>query len=283
MTRSNERHGPLVSVETTAQYIDDPKWVTFDVRYDLMNPDSGPKQYTESHIPGAIHAHVDHHLSSSVGDGRKGRHPLPDVSRFQEFLQANGVDDDSQVVCYDGAGGMWAARLWWLLRYHGHEAVAVLDGGLPRWQSQNLPMTADESPARESGNIHLSEGGMPTIGLDAMAMHASGDGIVVDARAPDRYAGEFEPIDPVSGHIPGAINLPFAGNLRDDGRFLAPDELAARYDFDGPATMYCGSGVTAAHNVLAMDIAGLAIPSLSPDSWSAWSTQGRPAATGSSP
>lgn len=274
-----DRHGPLVSVDTLSRHLQDPDWVVFDVRHDLLDPAAGPKAYAEGHIPGAVHAHIDKDLSDPVGDGTRGRHPLPDADRLEEFLRGCGVDDDSQVVCYDDAGGMWAARLWWLLRYHGHAHVAVLDGGLTRWMDKGNPISLDPPPDRDVGGITLTEGQLPTIGLDALA---NGDAAtVVDARAPERYTGETEPVDPVGGHIPGAINLPFAGNLRTDGRFLSPDELRGRFDLDGPVAVYCGSGVTAAHNVLAMDVAGLPLPALSPESWSGWSTQGRPVATGS--
>lgn len=268
------RHAPLVSVETTSQHLDDPDWVLFDVRHDLLDPEAGPKAYAESHIPGAFHAHIDRDLSGPVGDGTGGRHPLPESADFTAWLRARGVNDDSQVVCYDDAGGMWAGRLWWLLRHHGHQHVAVLDGGLTRWNRKELPLDDAVPELPNDGTFDGPEGQLPLVDEEAIA--AGAVGTLIDARAPERYRGEEEPVDPAAGHIPGAVNLPFAGNLSEDGRFLGPDELRARFEAAGDAcTVYCGSGVTAAHNALAMDVAGLPIPALYPGSWSAWSTQGR--------
>ena len=269
-------HAPLVSCSTLAEHLDDPKWVVFDCRHALLDPDAGPKEYAKGHIPGAFHAHIDRDLAGPVGNGGKGRHPLPIPGAFQRFLRTHGVDDDSQVVCYDDAGGAWAARLWWLLRHHGHTAVAVLDGGIARWKIQGRPLSKEHRKAGD-GAFSGTAGAMPIVQADDL------DGrVLIDARAPERFRGEQEPIDPVPGHIPGARNLPHTGNLNTDGRFLSPDELKARYEgLDAAQTVvYCGSGVTAAHDVLAMEIAGLGTPALYPGSWSEWSRAGRPVATG---
>ncbi len=270
-------HTPLVSCETLQRHLDDPQWIVFDVRHDLFEPEAGPAAHAQAHIPGAFHAHVDRDLSSPPGDGMQGRHPLPEEAAFIAWLRAHGVSNDSQVVCYDDAGGMWAGRLWWLLRHYGHEYVALLDGGLARWQAIGGEMET-EAPAARSGDFEGHSGHLPIVDEDAVA--AGAVGTLVDARLPERYHGEVEPIDPVAGHIPGAVNMPFANNLQADGRFLSPDELRARYEALGDAvTVYCGSGVTAAHNVLAMELAGLPVPALFTGSWSAWCTQGREAST----
>ncbi len=273
-----EYHHGLVSAETVFENTDSPGWVVFDCRHALTDPNWGPKEYTKGHIPGAYHAHIDRDLSGPRGDGHKGRHPLPIPGVFQRFLQTFGVNDDTQVVVYDDAGGVWAARLWWLLRHFGHENVAVLDGGLPRWKSLGLPLSKDRRRPTE-GKFSGRPGHMPTI--DAMRITADLEGgpgtfQLVDARAPARYHGEDEPVDPVAGHIPSAINLPFAGNLEPDGRFLSPDELRARYETTlgvqdaGKVAVYCGSGVTAAHDILALEVAGMGTASLYPGSWSEW-------------
>lgn len=270
----SDRHAPLVSVETASRHLEDPDWVFFDVRHDLMDPEAGPTAYAASHIPGAFHAHIDRDLSAPVGDGTRGRHPLPDSAAFTAWLRERGVHADSQIVCYDDAGGMWAGRLWWLLRHHGHAHAAVLDGGLARWTRKELPLDSETPALPGDGTFDGADGHMALVDEEAIA--AGAVGTLIDARAPERFTGEVEPVDPAAGHIPGAVNLPFAGNLSEDGRFLGPDELRARFEAAGDAcTVYCGSGVTAAHNVLAMDVAGLPLPALYPGSWSAWSTQGR--------
>lgn len=272
-----EYHAPLVSCETLFEHLEDPRWVVFDCRHDLKDPNAGPTMFGKGRIPGAFHAHVDRDLAGPVGTGSKGRHPLPLAGAFVRFLRTHGVGPESQVVCYDDAGGMWAGRLWWLLRHYGHANVAVLDGGLARWKALDLPLSTEHRAAKE-GAFDGKPGHMPTTSAETIVQAAT----IVDSRAPERYAGAVEPIDPVGGHIPGAINLPFGGNLAADGMFLSPDELHARFsELDAPA-FYCGSGVTAAHNVLAMDIAGLPTPALYPGSWSEWCqpAAGRPIATG---
>ncbi len=264
-----EIHAPLVSCETLFENLED--WVVFDCRHDLLDAKAGPKAYAKAHIPGAFHAHIDRDLSGPVGSGQKGRHPLPIA--FQRLLQVHGVNEDTQIVAYDDAGGMWAARLWWLAKHHGHEAVAVLDGGLPRWKELGLPLSSGHEKPRAHGNWTGTPGKMPTVDMAAVE---SGSYTLLDARLPERYSGEVEPIDPMAGHIPGALNHPFTRNLEDHGMFRSPDELRAMLeDYTHPAT-YCGSGVTAAHNVLAFEVADLSPPALYPGSWSEWCARGGP-------
>lgn len=269
-------HAGLVSAETVFENLGQPGWVVFDCRHALGDPDAGPKMFAKGHIEGAFHAHIDRDLSGPVGNGSKGRHPLPIAGAFLRFLRTHGVTNESQIVCYDDAGGMWAARLWWLLRDFGHEQVAVLDGGLARWNALGLPLSTRRTAAT-NGSFEGAPGHMPRAEPDDF------DGRpLIDARAPERFRGDVEPVDPVGGHIPGARNMPFAGNLAPDGLFLSPDELAARFEDLDDAVMYCGSGVTAAHNILAATVAGRAPPALYPGSWSAWShpTAQRPIETG---
>lgn len=284
----HERHGPLVSCETLWEHLEE-DWVVFDCRHDLQMPATGPLLYQEGHIPGAFHAHVDDDLSGDPGDGSGGRHPLPDPDAFCEFLSEHGVGPDTQVVAYDDMGGAWAGRLWWLLRHYGHEAVAVLDGGIKKWQDEGLPLRKGDEEPRAAARFEGKPGAMPTIDADAVAAAIKNGGLrLVDVRVPERYRGEMEPVDPVAGHIPTAINVPFSGNLSQDGLWLSPDELRARYEalVDGrdakAVACYCGSGVTAAHGVLAMEVADLGTPSLYPGSWSEWCQPGakRPVAKG---
>ncbi len=287
-----EYHDRLVSCETLFENLDQ-GWVVFDCRHDLADAEAGPGAYARGHIPGSLHAHVDRDLSSPVGDGVRGRHPLPDPEKFAAWLRASGVDSESQVVCYDDAGGAWAARLWWLLRFYGHGHVAVLDGGLRRWQALDLPVTT-KIPSTVAGSFEGDPGRMPTV--DALRIETNigkrREALqVVDARAAERFRGDVEPLDPVAGHIPGALNLPFAGNVGSDGRFLSPDELRARYEDAlgvqevSRVAVYCGSGVTAAHDVLAMEVAGMGTASLYPGSWSEWCqpAAGRAVETGDAP
>lgn len=246
--------------------------VLLDVRHDLKDGEAGPRKHAEGHIPGALHAHVDRDLSSPIRPGT-GRHPLPDVDAFTETCSRWGIDDATQVVCYDDFAGAWASRAWWLLRDYGHRDVAVLDGGLPAWVEAGLPLTRDvPTPARR--RFPARPGRMPTVTTwDLMTRQPR---CLVDARAPERYRGEVEPIDPVAGHVPHAINVPFASNTGKDGRFLPPDELRRKYEAalaGRPATdaaFYCGSGVTAPHDILAMEVAGLPGAALYPGSYSEW-------------
>jgi thiosulfate/3-mercaptopyruvate sulfurtransferase len=260
------RFTTLVAPEDVAPHVDDPDWAIVDCRFWLDATQRGRVDYVAGHVPGAVYAHLDEDLSGPVMPGRTGRHPLPATERFAATLSRWGIDASVQVVAYDAAGGAIAARLWWMLRWLGHERVALLDGGWPRWQREGLPArTGTESRVGRT----FSPRPRPALAVDAAA---------VDARGSERFRGEREPIDPVAGHIPGAVSAPFAGNLRDDGSFLSPGALRARYDalLSGvPAervAVYCGSGVTAAHAVLALAHAGLGAARLYPGSWSEWIT-----------
>lgn len=278
-----ERHSPLVSAETLFENIDDEDWVVFDCRHDLMDPQAGPTSYADGHIPGAFHAHVDHDLSDPVEDGMRGRHPLPDPERFKDWLGAHAIEPDTQVVAYDDSNGMWAARLWWLLRHYGHEHVAVLDGGLAEWKRQGLRVDT-EATSRPGGRFEGAPGAMPIVDTQTVEAAVADGRDLVDVRAPERFTGETEPVDPVAGHIPGARNIPFTKHTGDDGLFLSPDELKARYEDLVDPIVYCGSGVTAAHAVLATAVAELEPPALYPGSWSAWChpSAKRPVETGAS-
>lgn len=251
-------------------------WVVFDVRHDLMDVAAGEAAYRGGHIPGARFLHLDRDLSGAK-DGTNGRHPLPDRQAFASCLAAHGVGPSTQVVVYDAHGGMYASRLWWMCRWIGHEAVAVLDGGIPQWIGAGLPLEATTPTASPRATLPVG----PSLGstVDAGQILADLSGrrrLVVDARSPDRYRGENETIDPVGGRIPGAVNRFFKENLEPDGRFKPADQLRHELSrrFGGIASdrvvAQCGSGVTACHNLLAMEIAGLPGASLYPGSWSEW-------------
>lgn len=251
----------------------------FDCRFDLADADAGGRRYAEGHIPDAAHLHLNNDLSGPVEPGRTGRHPLPDPVAFRAMLQARGVETGMQVVAYDDMGGMFAARLWWMVRWSGHRAVAVLDGGYQAWlEREGTHMPSDSSRAPSAP---------PPVSMRLVREHVdAGTWTLLDARASDRFRGENETIDPVAGHIAGALNAPFQDNLGGHGRFLEPDSLRRRFeallaDEGGkPVVCYCGSGVTAAHNVLAMVRAGMPEPALYPGSWSEWITDpGNPVAT----
>ena len=267
----------LIDAQQLAGHIGDPKWMVVDCRHDLANPDAGREGYNIGHIKGAVFADLERDLSGAKlgADGAfRGRHPLPPKDKFVEAMRALGIDDDTQVVAYDAHGGMFAARLWWMLRWIGHAQVAVLDGGLPAWQAAGLP-TDDAVPAPAPGNLEAKPSLVTAVNVnDVMANLESGKYTVVDARAPDRYRGENETIDPVGGHIPGAKNRFFKDNLKADGRFKGADELRAALEplVGEPknAIMQCGSGVTACHNLLALEVAGMHGAALYPGSWSEW-------------
>jgi thiosulfate/3-mercaptopyruvate sulfurtransferase len=281
-------HTTLISASELAGRIDDPAVVVVDCRHDLMNLAAGREGYAVGHIRNAVFADIETDLSGAkVGaDGRfRGRHPLPERAALVETLRNMGISDDTQVVAYDAHGGMFAARLWWLLRWLGHPAVAVLDGGLAAWQSLALPMSA-EVPVKARGAITDRAPLVDTVSAaDVLANVGSGERTVIDARAPDRFRGENETIDPVGGHIPGAKNRFFKDNLQDDGRFKDAAQLKADFaplvEEPAKAVMQCGSGVTACHNLLALEVAGMPGAALYPGSWSEWCADpSRPVAVG---
>jgi len=282
-------HRTLISAESLHALLDDAGLRLFDCRFDLARPDDGRARYAEEHLPGAIYADLNRDLSAPPTPG-SGRHPLPAPETLEARLRSWGVDGDSQVVAYDDANGMYAARLWWMLRWLGHEAVAVLDGGLRRWMQLDLPLTDEVRPLRQ-GNFTARPQRSLIADADAVLAAASDPGQrVLDARAPERYRGEIEPIDAVAGHVPGARNHPFGLSLDTHDRFLQPDALragfASRLD-EVPAASaiaMCGSGVTACHLLLALEHAGRPGARLYPGSWSEWSSDpGRPVRTGSTP
>ncbi len=262
--------GTLVS---TAELAGHPEWRVFDCRHDLAQPDLGEQQYREAHIPGASFAHLDRDLSAKR-EGRGGRHPLPYPGAFIAWVGQQGVTAADQVVCYDGGMGTYAARLWWMLRWIGHTAAAVLDGGFAKGQAEGRPVTA-EVPRFPHSSYPVRLHADRAVGIGYVERHLH-DTLLLDARSPERFRGEQEPIDPVAGHIPGARNRFNAANVRPDGTFKAADELRA--DFLGvlgkhapeSVVSYCGSGVAACHNLLAMEIAGLAGARLYAGSWSDW-------------
>jgi thiosulfate/3-mercaptopyruvate sulfurtransferase len=249
-----------------------------DCRASLQNPAAGRELYDQQHLPGASFADLLEDLSGPIVPGVTGRHPLPPLDAFVSKLRAWGIGNASQVVVYDDAGGAFAARLWWMLRWLGHDAVAVLDGGFPAWVAEGRSVTA-ERPLLVAGDF--TPRARPELLVDAAALVVEQSQSqwrkLFDARAPERYRGDVEPIDPVAGHIPGAENLPFAENLRD-GRFKSSAELRQRLATalgdtqPEDAVVYCGSGVTACHDVLAFAHAGLPLPKLYAGSWSEWIT-----------
>ncbi len=262
-------------------------WAIVDCRFSLADPAAGRRAYQERHIPGAVYAHLDEDLSGPIVPGVSGRHPLPSIHAFVATLSRWGIDDRVQVVAYDDSGGAIAARLWWMLRWLGHEAVAVLNGGFPTWLERGYPTTSgrERRPPRVFTPRPHQELFADAETVARIAHDPSYR--VVDARGADRYRGENETIDPVAGHIPGAISLPYAANLRPDKTFRPAHELRKRFTevlgemSSDRVVCYCGSGVTACHNLLAMVHAGMGEAKLYAGSWSEWITDpNRPVATG---
>jgi thiosulfate/3-mercaptopyruvate sulfurtransferase len=267
-------HTTLVSPAELAAHLDDPRWIVFDCRFDLADTGAGRREYAQSHIAGARYAHLDDDLAGAK-TGANGRHPLPDPDKFSAKLAKFGLSTGMQAVAYDASGGFYAARLWWMLRWVGHTKSAVLDGGWKAWLAAGLPVTP-QLPAVAAGDFSGAAHAV-SVGADLVLGRIGQAGtLVIDARSPDRFRGENETLDPVGGHIPGATNRFFKDNLAPDGNFRPAAELrsefAALIGATAPTSVVhqCGSGVTACHNLLAMEIAGLPGSKLYPGSWSEW-------------
>lgn len=264
----------LVDCATLGAHLNDPAWRLFDCRHLLSDVTYGEKAYAEGHLPGAFFLHLDRDLSGPM-NGRNGRHPLPDPQMLASVLGAAGVSHGTQVVAYDDAGGMIAGRLWWLLRWLGHERVALLDGGINQWVREERALSRDV-PHSERVDFDVNLHNWVVTTDEVLANIDQPKFCVVDARGPDRFRGENETIDPVGGHIPGARNRFFRDNLGDDGRFRPAMVLRGEFEtllsgfVPGQAVMQCGSGVSACHNLLAMEIAGLTGAKLYAGSWSEW-------------
>jgi thiosulfate/3-mercaptopyruvate sulfurtransferase len=268
-------HKTLISTEALASHLGD-GWIVVDCRYDLQNESWGRDQYRIAHIPGAVYTSLADDLAAAR-TGTNGRHPLPSTDALAATFSRLGISRDAQVIVYDQDTGMYAARLWWSLRYLGHDAVALLDGGWAKWTREGRPTTAGDE-CRASTAFIVNPRREMQLGVEQVVAHLGDPSmLLVDARAPERFEGRTEPIDRVPGHIPGAVNHFFKTNLAEDGTMLSPDRL--RRDFNellqgrdpSEAVAYCGSGVTACHNLLAMEHAGLPGARLYVGSWSEWS------------
>ncbi|MFQ6023340.1 MAG: sulfurtransferase [Acidiferrobacterales bacterium] len=276
----------LVDTQTLAAHLDDPQWVIFDCRFNLNDVAAGQRTYVQGHIPNARYAHLDEDLSSPITP-TSGRHPLPDLEVLARKLGQWGVDEHKQVVVYDNMGGAIATRLWWLLRWFGHKTVALLDGGLPKWQREGRPVNTEEPKitptvfqSRRDDSLWVNTGF-----VEEVAEH--GGYLLIDTRDVERFRGEVEPLDKVAGHIPGSANRPLQSNLDRSGCLLPPMDLRQQFIAElkgvGPERVIatCGSGVTACHNILAMEHAGLPGAKLYAGSWSEWIRDSkRPVATG---
>ncbi|MCB9276228.1 MAG: sulfurtransferase [Lewinellaceae bacterium] len=280
-------YNTLISAEELAQHFHRPGWLVFDCRFNLADTGAGRRAYREAHIPGAAYLHLDDDLCAPLAPGLTGRHPLPPAEETAARFSRWGIGPDTQVVAYDDMSGAIAARLWWMLRWLGHEAAAVLDGGWPAWQSAGLPTDA-EIPRSVPANFTANTKAGWTVDADRVGVAAHSPAYkVVDSRTPERYRGEVEPIDPVAGHIPGAVNYPHPSNVGPDGLWLSPETLRRQLMEVLGSTppehtvFYCGSGVTACRNILAYKYAGLGDALLYPGSWSEWIADGtREVATG---
>jgi thiosulfate/3-mercaptopyruvate sulfurtransferase len=272
----------LIGAESLQELLGDERLAVVDCRFDLMLPAAGREAYLTAHIPGACYADLNGDLSAPIGP-HTGRHPLPHPKAFANRMGALGIGDDAQVVAYDDANGSFAARLWWMLRWVGHDAVAVLDGGFQAWKSRGGAVQTGEGECRARRLTVRNDACAAASAADSVASVADvaqalrdPAALLVDARAADRFAGLLEPIDSVAGHIPGAVNHPFTANLGADNRFLPAAELKRRWLLrlagkePGSVIAMCGSGVTACHNLLSLEVAGLPGAKLYAGSWSEW-------------
>jgi thiosulfate/3-mercaptopyruvate sulfurtransferase len=277
----------LISTVDLASHLTDPDCAIFDCRFSLADAERGRRDYSQAHIPGAAYAHLNEDLSGLIVRGKTGRHPLPAVDVMAQRLSNWGIDDRTQVIAYDDTGGSMAARVWWLLRWLGHDAVAVLDGGWQQWLKENREVTSEIVARSPRLFTPRPRPEMVMTSEEVAAIMNDRSFKLFDSRTTERYRGETEPFDPIAGHIPGAISAPYAENLAPDLLFRSTGDLRQRFDAllgDTPAdqtAFYCGSGINAAHNVLALKHVGLGDARLYAGSWSEWITDPtRPIATG---
>jgi len=279
-------HTTLIEPATLAPHLADDSWAIVDCRFDLTDAGKGEAEYLDAHIPGARYAHLDRDLSGEK-TGSNGRHPLPSAEQMRSRFGALGIGPDTQVVAYDADSGMYAARLWWMLRFMGHEAVAVLDGGFARWVREGHATRGGREVVRPATFVGAPREAWRLDAGTVLAHLGDPHMLLVDARAEPRFRGDSEPLDKRAGHIPGARNFFFQQNLTEEKTFKSPSELAAAWKSvlgERPldqVVMYCGSGVTACHNLLALEQAGLKGARIFPGSWSEWSSDpARPVETG---
>ncbi len=276
----------LVSTENLAQHLDDPAWIVFDCRFTLTNAEAGRRAYTGGHVPGARYAHLEESLSAPV-TSTSSRHPLPSPDEFADQLGRWGVDTDKQIIIYDDSFGSMAVRLWWMLRWMGHESVALLDGGWPKWRREKHAITTEPPVIQSARFQHHLTTDRQVDANQVEVMRQDKNALIIDARPEERFTGDYEPLDKISGHIPGSVNWPFEENLDLGGTYLPAAELRESYlkilhGISPEQVVHsCGSGVTACHNILAMEIAGLSGSRLYAGSWSEWITDpARPVETG---
>lgn len=268
----------LVSTDILADNFTNPDWVIVDCHFLLDDLEAGRKAYHRAHIPGAIYAHLDEHLTGPIIPGKTSRHPLPDIDTFAKALSSWGIDEKTQVIAYDNRGGGIAVRLWWMLKWLGHDAVAVLDGSFSQWKKAILPITKEIPTSLPRKFVPKPRTEMIATLEEIESIREHPEKLLIDSRAAERYRGENEPIDPIAGHIPGAVNRFYMDNLDEYGKMRPIPELKAIFSAligeRSPENVifYCGSGVTSAHNVLAMAHAGLGMSKIYPGSWSEWIT-----------
>jgi thiosulfate/3-mercaptopyruvate sulfurtransferase len=268
-------HTTLISTDTLSVHLDDASWLIADCRYNLKDERWGQAQYAASHIPGAVFVNLAHDLAAPK-TGRNGRHPLPAPDEMAATFGRLGIGNDTQVIAYDQDAGAYASRLWWMLRYLGHDAVAVLDGGFAKWVRESRAVRSGTDTRAQAMFTARRRPDMRVTVDEAVASLGDPSVLLVDARSPERFEGQPDPLDNVQGHIPGARNRFYRNNIADDGAMRSPVELRAEFErvlqghAPGEAVMYCGSGVTACHNLLAMELAGLRGAKLFAGSWSEW-------------
>ncbi len=277
----------LIAASELRAHLEDPNWALVDCRFSLDDTERGRRNYLELHIPGAVYAHLDHDLSGKKIPGKTGRHPLPEIQIFTETLSKWGIDSGTQVVVYDDATGAMAARLWWMLHWLGHRNAALLDGGWLLWHKTGLPSRTGQENRRLKCFVPQEVPDAYVIAGQVQKAAKDPNYVILDARSAPRYRGEVEPIDLVAGHIPGAVSAPCEENVSPEGTFFPPEILHRRFDNliksvpTENVICYCGSGVTAAHNLFAIAYAGLGMARLYAGSWSDWITDSaRPIAKG---